>query len=123
MRPFVLAGFIATVGSAATAQDCYRPGYAQAMGLLARHFSAHEIDLFNVQLQFNALAGYRALVPDGRWGPASAAKVCHALETWGAINGAAPDTLLRTPAEAEEFVEWMGAMARANLVPNVEMPD
>ncbi|GKY86770.1 hypothetical protein [Sinisalibacter aestuarii] len=123
MRRIILATVLISLASAANAQDCSRPGYVQSMALLAEHFTANQIDLFNVQLQFNAMAGYRELVPDGRWGPASAAKVCHALETWGAINGADPDTLMHTPAEAANFVAWMGAMARANLVPNVEVPD
>ncbi|PIE08385.1 MAG: hypothetical protein CSA74_02760 [Rhodobacterales bacterium] len=122
---FVLAAG-ATTGATtgpALAGDCTGPGFADVFQMIGRHLEADPVDTFNFQLQQNAVAGYQVLVPDGAWGPSTAASVCEMLETYAAINGVSPVELIGTEADVDAFIRWMGAMARANLVPGAEAPD
>ena len=112
------------VGASAQSADCTGPGYRGAMQVIEAFYRTDPVALFNTQLQRNAVAGYEVLAPDGAWGPATAAEVCALLHTYGAINDFQPAAYIRSAAEAEEFVRWMGSMARFNLNPNgLEAPD
>ncbi len=114
---------IATVPSVAAAQHCAGAPFADAFRMIARHFEADPIDTFNFQLQRNAVAGHQVLTPDGVWGPSTAAKVCEMLDTYSTINGTYPVELIKSEQDVNDFIRWMGAMARVNLVPGVEAPD
>ena len=124
LRSTVAAAALSLIASAAFAQDCTGYGAKNAFAQVENYFQSHPTEILNVQLQFNAVAGHEALAPDGAWGPATAGKVCEMLLKYEAINGAAPDDLVRNPAEAGEFVGWMASWTRFQLNPDsLEAPD
>ena len=124
VRSTVAAVALALGTSAALAQDCTGYGAASAFAQVESYFQSHPTEILNVQLQFNAVAGHAVLAPDGAWGPATSAKVCEMLLKYEAINGAAPDDLVRNAAEAGDFVQWMASWARFQLNPDsLEAPD
>ncbi len=123
LRSTAALALVLASATATLAQDCTSYGISKAYALVETYFQSHPTEILNAQLQFNAVAGYQELAPDGVWGPATGRKVCGMLESYEAINGAAPDEMIRNLAEAGDFVQWMAAMARANLNPNFEAPD
>ncbi len=114
---------LAAVPSAASAQHCTGAPFADAFRMIARHFEADPVDTLNFQLQRNAVAGHQVLTPDGVWGPSTAARVCEMLDTYSVISGVYPVEMIKSESDVDEFIRWMGAMARANLVPGGEAPD
>lgn len=123
LKPFLLAVAM-TLPGLAEAQNCTSATMFDAMARLEAYYQANEIDLFNIQLQTNALRGAGTLTPDGVWGPASAGVICGALDTYVAINGMNADELITSEEDAAYFTRWMGAMARTSLNPGrFETPD